>query len=101
MKTKKYKTLYDLIGKDLKEKAKTSKLQSKKDKLAYKNSIKEFKANYKPTGNKEDNPAFNGYMSLKGRHAKKQNNMSARKMYRICKNTNRKINSTVSIVSAV
>lgn len=100
MKTKKYKTLYDLIGKDLKEKAKASKLQSKKDKLAYKNSIKEFKANYKPTGNKEDNPAFNGYMSLKGRHSKEQNGMSARKMYRTCKRTKHKVELNVSMNTA-
>lgn len=91
---------YNKLVKLHKDDAKKRRIQSEKDKAAFKDSVKKFKDTYKPTGNKEDNPAFNGYMPLKGRYAKKQNGMSARKMYRTCKRTKHKVELTVSMNTA-
>lgn len=82
-----------------KNEVKERKAQSKKDKLAFKNSIIEFKSNYKPTGNKEDNPAFNGYMPIGGRQFKKLNNMHDKKMRRICKHANKKNTQFMNSIS--
>lgn len=97
------KTWFPVFGKLIKahaNEAKERRIQSEKDKTAFKLSVKKFKDTYKPTGNKEDNPAFNGYMSLKGRHSKEQNGMSARKMYRTCKRTKHKVELNVSMNTA-
>lgn len=54
-------SLFDLVKEALKADRRQRAAQSKRDIAKHEKSIKDFKSTYVPTGNTEDNPAFNGY----------------------------------------
>lgn len=73
------KTLFSSIGSTIKAEAKRRAEQSKQDIAKFKAAQAKWKEEYVPTGNKADNPAFNGY-----------NDTSSRKARRLTKTCNNK-----------